>query len=141
MAGAQPSARLAELGITLPAVAAPVAAYVPAKQVGSQVWTSGQLPFVDGALGITGKVGAKCDDDRGFLLIGDADAAQHFVVAGYVLPGNNYHVYDITLFWANVRADALRRLAAFEGKASPVPPPAAALPLPTKPAAAPPART
>ncbi|MGV7121463.1 DUF3089 domain-containing protein [Sphingopyxis sp. 550A] len=74
---------------------------------------------------IAGKVGAQCDADRGFLLIGDADAAKNYVVAGYVLPGNNYHVYDITLFWANVRADALRRLATFEGKPSPVPPPAA----------------
>jgi hypothetical protein len=74
---------------------------------------------------IAGKVGAQCDTDRGFLLIGDADAAKNYVVAGYVLPGNNYHVYDITLFWANVRADALRRLATFEGKPSPVPPPAA----------------
>ena len=32
---------------------------------------------------------------------------------GYVLPGNNYHVYDYSLFWANVRADAQQRLAAF----------------------------
>ena len=49
--------RLAELGITLPAVAAPVAAYVPAVRTGAYVWTSGQLPFVDGALPATGKVG------------------------------------------------------------------------------------
>ena len=49
--------RLTELGITLPAVAAPVAAYVPAVRSGSQVWTSGQLPFVDGVLPVTGKVG------------------------------------------------------------------------------------
>jgi len=49
--------RLAELGITLPTVAAPVAAYVPAVRTGSYVWTSGQLPFVDGALPATGKVG------------------------------------------------------------------------------------
>lgn len=53
------STRLAELGITLPDVAAPVAAYVPALQVGNQVWTSGQLPFVDGVLPATGKVGAE----------------------------------------------------------------------------------
>lgn len=53
------SERLGELGITLPAVAAPVAAYVPAVRTGDQVWTSGQLPFVDGALGTTGKVGAE----------------------------------------------------------------------------------
>lgn len=49
--------RLAELGITLPAVAAPVAAYVPATRVGNQVWTSGQLPFVNGQLPAAGKVG------------------------------------------------------------------------------------
>lgn len=53
------SERLAELGITLPAVAAPVAAYVPAVKVGNQVWTSGQLPFIEGALPATGKVGAE----------------------------------------------------------------------------------
>lgn len=55
--------RLAELGITLPTVAAPLAAYVPAVRTGSYVWTSGQLPFVDGALPVTGKVG----DGPGFV--------------------------------------------------------------------------
>ena len=49
--------RLAELGITLPEVAAPVAAYVPAVQTGSYIYTSGQLPFVEGKLPATGKVG------------------------------------------------------------------------------------
>lgn len=53
------SERLAGLGISLPSVAAPVAAYVPAIQTGNQVWTSGQLPFVDGQLPATGKVGAE----------------------------------------------------------------------------------
>ncbi|MDQ0755193.1 RidA family protein [Arthrobacter sp. B3I4] len=48
--------RLAELGLTLPAVAAPVAAYVPAVISGNHVYTSGQLPFIDGALEATGKV-------------------------------------------------------------------------------------
>jgi len=52
------SERLAELGITLPEVAAPVAAYVPAVRTGDLVYTAGQLPFVDGALPRTGKVGA-----------------------------------------------------------------------------------
>lgn len=51
------TARLAELGIELPPVAAPVAAYVPAVLDGDRVWTSGQLPFVDGTLPATGKVG------------------------------------------------------------------------------------
>lgn len=49
--------RLAELGLALPPVAAPLAAYVPAVRVGTQVWTSGQLPLVDGSLVATGKVG------------------------------------------------------------------------------------
>lgn len=56
------SEKLRELGITLPAVAAPVAAYVPAVQTGNQVWTSGQLPFIDGTLPATGKVGAEVDE-------------------------------------------------------------------------------
>ncbi|WP_309133575.1 RidA family protein [Cellulomonas sp.] len=55
--------RLAALGLSLPAVAAPVAAYVPAVRSGAHVWTSGQLPFVDGALAVTGKVGADVDPD------------------------------------------------------------------------------
>jgi enamine deaminase RidA (YjgF/YER057c/UK114 family) len=54
-------ARLAELGIRLPAVAAPVAAYVPAVRSGQLVYTSGQLPFVDGGLRRTGKVGGSVD--------------------------------------------------------------------------------
>lgn len=56
---------LSELGITLPAVAAPVAAYVPAIRVGDQVWTSGQLPFVDGKLPAVGKLGADITVEQG----------------------------------------------------------------------------
>ena len=51
--------RLQELGYELPSVAAPLASYVPATRVGSQVWTSGQLPVVGGELPATGKVGAE----------------------------------------------------------------------------------
>jgi enamine deaminase RidA (YjgF/YER057c/UK114 family) len=58
------SARLAELGIELPGVAAPVAAYVPAVRSGSQVFTSGQLPFVGGTLGATGKVGGEVSPEE-----------------------------------------------------------------------------
>lgn len=50
--------RLSELGHTLPQVAAPVAAYLPVVREGNLVWTSGQLPLVDGKLVKTGKVGA-----------------------------------------------------------------------------------
>lgn len=49
--------RLRELGYEVPEVAAPVAAYVPALRRGDTVYTSGQLPFVDGALPVSGKVG------------------------------------------------------------------------------------
>ncbi|MGW6913379.1 RidA family protein [Kitasatospora sp. NPDC054939] len=51
--------KLAELGLTLPPVAAPVAAYVPALRSGEFVFTSGQLPMVGGKLPSTGKVGAE----------------------------------------------------------------------------------
>lgn len=49
--------RLAALGLTLPPVATPVAAYVPAVRTGNYVYVSGQLPMVDGKLQATGKVG------------------------------------------------------------------------------------
>jgi enamine deaminase RidA (YjgF/YER057c/UK114 family) len=51
------SGRLAELGLALPPVAPPVAAYVPAVRTGGYAYTSGQLPLVDGKLQGTGKVG------------------------------------------------------------------------------------
>jgi enamine deaminase RidA (YjgF/YER057c/UK114 family) len=57
-------ARLAELGITLPDVVPPVAAYVPAVRTGSLVYTSGQLPMVAGALPATGKVGGAVTPDQ-----------------------------------------------------------------------------
>ncbi len=53
-----PLARLDELGLVLPPVVAPLASYVPARRSGSLVFTSGQLPMIDGALTHTGKVGA-----------------------------------------------------------------------------------
>lgn len=52
-----PEARLAELGLPVPDVAAPVASYVPAVRTGNHVYTSGQLPWRDGELPATGKVG------------------------------------------------------------------------------------
>lgn len=62
------SERLTELGIDLPSVAAPVAAYIPAKVHGDLVWTAGQLPFVSGALPAEGKVG----DGHGLVPAADA---------------------------------------------------------------------
>ncbi len=61
-----PEERLAELGLALPPVATPVAAYVPAVRTGSYVFTSGQLPLRDGALIRTGKVGAEVSPDQAY---------------------------------------------------------------------------
>ena len=52
-----PEERLAELGLTLPPVAAPAGSYVPALRTGMHVYTAGQLPLADGKLLATGKVG------------------------------------------------------------------------------------
>ncbi len=57
----QVEARLAELGIDLPPVAAPLAAYVPAVTTGSHVYTAGQLPLRDGTLLAAGRVGVEVD--------------------------------------------------------------------------------
>lgn len=54
-----PYAKLAELGLTLPAAAAPQAAYVPAVQAGNHVYVSGQIPIADGKILATGKVGGE----------------------------------------------------------------------------------
>ena len=56
--------RLRELGLSLPPVTAPLASYVPAVRSGAYVYTSGQLPMVDGALPATGKVGAAVSPEQ-----------------------------------------------------------------------------
>jgi len=60
----RPLARLDELGLALPPVVKPLAAYVPAVRTGSLVFTAGQLPMVDGSLPATGKVGAQVTPER-----------------------------------------------------------------------------
>ena len=57
-----------------------------------------------------GQVGARCDD--GLLLVDGALPS----VGGFVLPGNNYHPFDIALFWGSIRADAGRRMAAYRAR-------------------------
>ena len=57
------STRLIEMGLALPEVAAPLASYIPAQRSGNMVYTSGQLPLVDGELIATGKVGADVDQE------------------------------------------------------------------------------
>ena len=61
-----PSEALAALGLMLPPVAAPVAAYVPAVRTGSLVYTSGQLPVVDGQLLATGTVGVQVELEEAY---------------------------------------------------------------------------
>jgi hypothetical protein len=62
-----------------------------------------ETDLTDGAL-VADAVPARCDP-RGILLIGDPPD-----LGRYVLPGNDYHVYDIPLFWANLQADVKRRV-------------------------------
>ena len=59
-----PEERLAELGLSVPEVAAPVAAYIPAVRSGNHVFTSGQLPMQSGQLMATGKVGGEVTQEE-----------------------------------------------------------------------------
>jgi enamine deaminase RidA (YjgF/YER057c/UK114 family) len=59
-----PEEKLAELGLSVPEVAKPVAAYIPAVRSGNHVFTSGQLPMRDGQLMFTGKVGGEVSQDE-----------------------------------------------------------------------------
>ncbi|AKE40410.1 RutC family protein yabJ [Corynebacterium kutscheri] len=101
----RPSERLRELGIELPTVAAPVAAYVPAIKTGNQVWTSGQLPFVDGVLPATGKLGVDVSPEAGQnyarqaalnalaaidALVGIDNVARVLKVVGFVASGEGF---------------------------------------------------
>ncbi|WP_328807796.1 RidA family protein [Nonomuraea antri] len=63
-----PEQKIAELGLTLPEVVAPVGAYVPAVRTGNLVYTSGQVPMVEGKLPQTGKVGAEVSLEEGAAL-------------------------------------------------------------------------
>ena len=60
--------RLAELGLSVPEVTAPLASYVPAVISGSYVYTSGQLPFISGVLQATGRLGSEIEVDEGVSL-------------------------------------------------------------------------
>ena len=59
-----PRAKLAALGLVLPPVVAPLAAYLPAVRTGNHVYVSGQVPLVDGKLEVTGKVGAQVTPEQ-----------------------------------------------------------------------------
>jgi enamine deaminase RidA (YjgF/YER057c/UK114 family) len=64
MSTQSPEERLAALGLTVPEVAAPVAAYIPALRSGQHVFTSGQLPMREGQLILTGKVGGEVSQEE-----------------------------------------------------------------------------
>ena len=103
---ATPSQRLAELGLVLPAVAAPVAAYVPAVRSGAYVHTSGQLPFVDGALPATGKVG----EGPGLVAPEDANglarvAALNAIAAAAAVAGGVDHIARVVKVVGFVASD------------------------------------
>ncbi|MCY1673613.1 RidA family protein [Pseudarthrobacter sp. SL88] len=72
--------RLAELGLTLPEVAAPVASYVPAVISGNHVYTSGQLPFINGKLEATGKVAAGAEAFADEPTVSPEDAQKYAAV-------------------------------------------------------------
>jgi len=97
-------AKLAELGLTLPPAAAPVAAYVPAVRTGNLVFTAGQLPLVDGKIPFVGKVGSDVTPEQAkdmaricalnalaaISLVADVDQIERIVrVGGFVngIPG------------------------------------------------------
>ncbi len=100
------SARLAELGITLPPVVAPVASYVPAVRSGAFVYTAGQLPVVDGEMLAIGKVGSTVSEELArecaracalnalaavVSVVGDIDRIERIVkVVGFVASGPDF---------------------------------------------------
>jgi hypothetical protein len=84
------------------------AASAPAQSAGTSVPTDQTL--TDATL-VPGAVGARCE--AGFLLINGRDKELP-ELGPYVLPGNNYHVYDYALFWGDIRRDIGRRLQAFQ---------------------------
>ncbi len=100
------STRLIEMGLALPEVAAPLASYIPAQRSGNMVYTSGQLPLVDGELIATGKVGADVDQETAIecarvcalnalaaivSVVGDIDRVTQVVkVVGFVASAPNF---------------------------------------------------
>ena len=106
MSGGSWSARLSELGIELPSVVKPLAAYVPAVRTGNLVYTAGQLPMVAGELSVIGKVGTDVTPEAGKTLARvcalNALAAVHSLVGidsitrvvkvvGFVASGPGFH--------------------------------------------------
>lgn len=114
--------RLAELGITLPDVAAPVASYTPAMRVGNQVWTSGQLPFVEGELPVRGRLGEDVEVERATecariaalnalaaidAVVGIDNVARVLKVTGFVASAPDFHAQPAVI---NGASDAIQEI-------------------------------
>ena len=76
--------RLSELGLELPEIATPAGAYVPALRTGNYVYTSGQLPVIDGKLPATGHLGTDVDLDTGYQLARTAGLNALAAIAGVI---------------------------------------------------------
>jgi enamine deaminase RidA (YjgF/YER057c/UK114 family) len=108
-----PAARLADLGLVLPPVPAPAAAYQPYVRHGNLVLTAGQLPLVDGALPRTGKLGADLTMDEGAALAKRA-ALNILAIADQVADGDleRVRVLKLTVFVASDPGFAEQHLVA-----------------------------
>ena len=102
--------RLAALGLTLPPVTAPVAAYVPAVRTGAYVYVSGQLPVTDGKLPATGKVGdeVSAEDAAGMARTCALNALAAAAAAAGGLEGIR-RIVKVTGFVASAPASAASR--------------------------------
>ncbi len=98
-----PADRLAKAGLTLPPVAAPVAAYLPAVRHDDLVWTSGQLPLVDGKLPATGRVGAEIDEQQAYELA--RICALNAIAAGADVVGGLDHLVRVVKVVGFVSSD------------------------------------
>ncbi len=107
------AARLADLGLVLPPVPAPAAAYQPYVRYGDLVLTAGQLPMVDGALPKTGKLGAELSTEEGAALAKRA-ALNLLAIADQVADGDleRVRVLKLTVFVASVPGFAEQHLVA-----------------------------
>ncbi|GAA4265467.1 RidA family protein [Frondihabitans peucedani] len=96
--------RLAELGLSIPTVAAPAGAYVPAVVSGGYLYTAGQLPFVDGVLPATGKVGAGITPEQAHDLAKQS-ALNALAAAASVLDGDLDRVVRVVKVTGFVASD------------------------------------
>src|SRR5262249_5261181 len=98
-----PEARLAALGLALPPVPAPLAAYAPAVRTGRYVYTAGQLPMLDGKLLLTGKVGAQATAAEAAALA--RTAARNALAAGASVAGGLSAVTQVVKMTGFVASD------------------------------------